>query len=398
MKVLQINAVYEYSSTGRTTTELHKYLLSQGIESYVAASNVKNSDYFIKLSSNYSMRLHSLLSHITGKQGYFSYFSTKRLLKRIRNIQPDVVHLRVLHSNCIHLPLLLKYLAEHSIPTVLTLHDCWYFTGHCCYFTDSECDKWKNGCGNCGDLKTWNSSWIFDNSKANLTDKKRLFEAIPKLAVIGVSDWVTGFLKDSILKNSYIIRRIYNWIDLSKFYPHITDIRKRFNIENEFVVLGVAQNWFSSKGIDDIKKIAKLRPSYKFLLVGNVFEESLPLPSNVRAAGVTTSVEELADYYVCADAFINPSIRETFGKVTIEAMACGTPVVAYSLTATSELINENTGFLCEYKDYDSLIRGLDTIYDKGKEYYSKACIEFATSNFEQNKLMNDYIQLYHELI
>lgn len=398
MKVLQINAVYEYSSTGRMTTELHKYLLSQGIESYVAANNVRDSECFIKLSSNWSMHLHSLLSHLTGRQGHFSYFSTKRLLKRIDNIKPDVVHLHVLHSNCVHLPLLLEYLAKHNIPTVLTLHDCWYFTGHCCYFTDSGCEKWKVGCGKCGDLKTWNSSWIFDYSKENLADKKRLFEAIPKVAVIGVSNWVTEFLKDSILKDSYIIKRIYNWIDLAKFYPHNTDIRKKFNIDNDFVVLGVAQNWFSSKGIDDIKKIAELRPNYKFLLVGNVFEESLPLPSNIIATGVTSSVQELADYYACADVFVNPSIRETFGLVTAEAMACGTPVIAYNLTATPELINENSGFVCEYKDYDSIIRGLDAIHERGKEFYSKACIEFATSNFEQNKLMNDYVQLYKELI
>ena len=398
MRVLQINAVYEYSSTGRTTTELHKYLLSKGIESFVAANNVENSDCFIKLSSKISMRLHSLLSHITGKQGYFSYLSTKRLLKKMDVIRPEVVHLRVLHSNCINLPLLLRYLAKHKIPTVLTLHDCWYFTGHCCYFTDSGCEKWKIGCGSCCDLKTWNSSWIFDNSKENLADKKKLFEAIPKVAVIGVSDWVTGLINESILKDSYIIKRVYNWIDLSKFYPHNTDLRKKLNVEKDFIVLGVSQNWVSAKGIEDIKELAKLRPNYKFLLVGHVFAESFPLPQNIITVGVVSSIQELSDYYATADAFINPSIRETFGKVTIESMACGTPVVAYGLTAIPELINDKTGFVCEYRDYDSMINGLDTIYKKGKISYSQACIDFVKSNFEQNKLMNDYVQLYNELI
>lgn len=312
-------------------------------------------------------------------------------------IKPNVVHLRVLHSNCINLSLLLKYLAQHNIPTVLTLHDCWYFTGHCCYFTDSGCSKWKYSCGNCIDIKKWNSSWFFDHSKSNLKDKEKLFSIIPKVAVIGVSDWVTAFIKDSILKDSYIIRRIYNWIDLSKFFPHPTDVRKNFNIEQDFVVLGVAQNWTLSKGIEDIKIVAMHRPNYKFILVGNVFKETQPLPQNIIMAGVTSSVGELADYYACADVFLNLSMRETFGKVTIEALACGTPVVAYNLSATSELVKRECGFLCKYKDYDSIIHGLDTIRNKGKKSYSEACVEFVTSNFDKYKLMNDYIQLYKEL-
>ena len=397
MKVLQINAVYEYSSTGRTTTELHQYLLSQGIDSYVAANNVKDSEHFIKLSSALPMYLHSFLSHLTGKQGYFSYFSTKRLLRKMDRIRPDIVHLRVLHSNCINLPLLLKYLAQHKIPVVLTLHDCWFFTGHCCYFSDSGCNKWKSGCGNCVDKKKWNSSWFFDHSQSNLTDKERLFSKIPKVAVIGVSDWVTNFIKDSILKDSLIIRRIYNWVDLSKFVPHPTNVRNKFNIIHDFVVLGVAQNWTSSKGIEDIKAIARHRPNYKFLLVGNIYKQSLPLPANIITVGVSSSVAELADYYACADVFINLSVRETFGKVTVEALACGTPVVAYDLSATPELVRKECGFVCEYKDYDSILQGLDAIHDKGKEFYSKACVKFTTSNFDKNKLMNDYIQLYKEL-
>lgn len=397
MKVLQINAVYEYSSTGRTTMELHQYLLSQGIDSYVAANNVNDSKHFIKLSSVWSMHLHSIFSHLTGKQGYFSYFSTKRLLRKIDKIKPDIVHLRVLHSNCINLSLLLKYLAQYKIPTVLTLHDCWFFTGHCCYFTDAGCDKWKTGCGNCVDIKKWNSSWFFDRSRSNLIDKEKLFNAIPKVAVIGVSDWVTDFIKDSILKNSFIIRRIYNWVDLSKFFPHPTNVRNKFDIIQDFVVLGVAQNWTLSKGIEDIKITAMHRPNYKFLLVGNVDNQFLPLPHNIIMVGVSSSITELADYYACADAFINLSIRETFGKVTIEALASGTPVVAYNLSATPELVRKECGFICEYKDYDSIIQGLDLIHDKGKDFYSNACIRFTASNFDKHKLMDDYIQLYKEL-
>lgn len=398
MRILQINAVYEYSSTGRTTTELHQFLLLQGHESFVAANNVPRTEgNIIKIGNTVDHRIHSFLSHLTGKQGYYSYFATKKLLKQIACIKPNVVHLRVLHSNSINIPLLLDYLGKNNIPTVVTLHDCWFFTGHCCYFTDARCNRWKTGCGNCPDLKNWNSSWLFDNTQSNIMDKKRLFESINNLAIIGVSDWVTEFIKDSILKDSKIVKRIYNWIDLEKFKPTDSDIRRRFGLEDDFVVLGVAQNWGVQKGINDVKEVASRMPDCKFLLVGNVPEQYFPLPDNVVVAGVTSSVQELVNYYSCADVFFNPSTRETFGKVTVEALSCGTPVVAYNLTATPELVNSACGFIAEYKDHETIISSIYTIKAKGKSQYSESCIAFAKENFAKEKLMNDYLELYKEM-
>ena len=60
-------------------------------------------------------------------------------------------------------------------------------------------------------------------------DTAKLFEAIDRLAVIGVSDWITNEAKSSFLSTAKIVQRIYNWIDLSEFYPKKnTEIRKKF--------------------------------------------------------------------------------------------------------------------------------------------------------------------------
>lgn len=65
MKVVQINAVYEYSSTGRTTKEMHEYFLSVGIESHVFCTNKNIPEKFVyKVSSKQDQRLHSLASHL----------------------------------------------------------------------------------------------------------------------------------------------------------------------------------------------------------------------------------------------------------------------------------------------------------------------------------------------
>lgn len=401
MKVLQINAVYKYSSTGRSTSEFHEYLKSQGIVSAIAAVDVPcENDEYIRIAGKLSTATHAILSRIVGRQGHFSYFSTWRLIKKVKKFAPDVIHLRVLHSNCINLPLLLKYFAKEDIPVVITLHDCWFFTGHCCYFVDSHCDRWKEKCGHCPDLRNWNKSLFFDFTTKNLLDKKALLGGIRRLAVIGVSDWVTGFVHESILKDASIIRRIYNWIDTEKMHPSDTSsFRQKINIkESDFVILACAQNWNKAKGIFDIIQIANRCPDYKFVLIGGIPQEYLPLPNNILTIGVLSDLNQLANYYSMADVFFNPSTRETFGKVTVEAMACGTPVVAYRLTATPELVRDGCGYVVDYQDFDAIEDCLAIMKKNGKGVYENNCVAFTHKEFGSEKLMNDYIELYKELI
>lgn len=398
MKVVQINAVYEYSSTGRTTTEMHEYLCAKGIESYVFCTNQSNpSKNIFRFSSGLDMKIHSALSRLLGLQGMFSYFSTKKLLAKLKQIKPDVVHLRVLHSNCINLPLLLRYLAKHNIATVLTLHDCWYFTGHCCYFVDSKCNRWKNGCGHCPDLKNWNTSLFFDNSAKLLALKKEFFGNIKKLAVVGVSDWVTEFIKDSILKEAKIVKRIYNWIDISKFTPRDTKvIRKKIGIsEKDFVVLGVAQIWSPSKGLDSFIKLAQRCPDIKIAIVGKVLETNLP--DNIILLGVVSDTQQLIDYYSMADVFFNPSQRETFGKVTIEAMAAGTPAIVYRATASPELIKDGCGYVVDNGSIKETVEKIKTIQKETKHRYSQNCRQYVLDNFSKGMIVNKYIHLYEQL-
>lgn len=395
MKVVQINAVYEYSSTGRTTTELHEYLRNNGVDSYVFCCNksIPNKNVF-KIGCNWDFRLHSILSHLLGLQGFFSFFSTKRMLRHLDKIKPDVVHLRVLHSNCVNLPLLLKYLAKRDIATVITLHDCWFFTGHCCYFIDSNCDKWRNKCGNCPDLKNWNRSWFFDNTQYILKTKKELFEQIKNLTVVGVSDWVTSFIPYSILKEAKRIIRIYNWVDVNKFKPlDTTDLRKKLDLEDKFVILGVAQNWYSTKGLKDFISVAKINPAMRFVLVGNIVTDET-LPENIISVGVLSDVNELVSFYSMADVFFNPSIRETFGKVTIEALSCGTPVVVYNVTASPELVKSGCGYAVEKQDIETVSIKLNEIQEKGKSLYERYCRNFVVENFSEGILQKDYLNLY----
>ncbi|MGL9837143.1 hypothetical protein EB22_01366 [Enterococcus faecium] len=402
MKVLQINAVYEKFSTGRSTKELHEAMQSKGIESFVACPDLASlPENGYKIGNKLDWKLHALLSRITGKQGYFSRFATKGLLDYISEVKPDVIHLGNLHSNYINLPMLLKYIAEKDIATVLTLHDSWFYTGKCMYYIEFNCDRWEAHCGNCPALKAGNPSLFLDKTTEMLADKKKLFSAIRRLAVVGVSQWVTDDASRSILKDSSIVQCIYNWIDLERFHPRdCKELKKSMGIENKFVILGIAMIWNKLKGIGIFHELADILPDdCQIVLVGD--DSAVELKhAKIKYLGTVKDVDVLSKLYAMADVFVNPTIQETFGKTTAEAMACGTPVVAYNGTATPELVGSDgsCGFLIDENDARLYCDKILQIKMKSKSTFSKATRSRAERLFSKDKNIQMYFEIYERLL
>ena len=399
MKVVQINAVYEFSSTGRTTMEMHQSLKAQGIDSIVfsAKNHIPNEQVYM-IGNKLDHKIHALGSRIFGRQGYFSYISTKKLLSHIDRIGPDIVILRNLHGNFINIPLLLRFLGKKNIATIVVLHDCWFFTGHCCHYTEDKCFKWEVGCHHCPILHTYNKSLFFDNCRSIFNMKKVLFNNIPRLAVVGVSDWITTEgMKSPIFKNAKIIRRLYNWIDLGKFYPRTSNrIREELGLETkDFVALGVAQQWTDRKGLKNIIQAAKRLPNMKFVLVGN--KPNIQAPSNIIFPGVCSSVDRLAEYYSMADVFINFSIQETFGKAAAESLSCGTPLIVNNATANPELCGNGCGYVIDSNHESDIINALHSAASMKSKEYNKDCRQFAENTFDKEKIIKQYLSLFEEL-
>lgn len=400
MKILQINAVYGISSTGRTTKELQEVLCEQGHEavSAVAKTNTEDANIII-LGNALGRKLHAFFSRVTGKQGYFSFYATRKLLKIIDKDRPDVVHLRNLHTNYIHLPRLLKELARKDLATVITLHDCWFFTGKCTHYVQEKCYKWQTGCFDCPKLKADNESWFFDKTSAMWREKKDLLTAIPRLAVVGVSEWITNQARSSFLKNAKIVTHIYNWIDTQTFQPREeTDLRRALGLENKAMVLGISQYWSENKGLGIFLKMASKMQNVVFVMIGTM-PSDLELPNNILPVGEIKSTDKLAQYYNMADVLLNPSLYETFGKTTAEALACGTPVIGFNSTATPELIGQGCGVLVEVDDdINEIENAIKTVLGKGKAAYSSKCREYAVRHFSKDDQIKKQIELYREII
>lgn len=403
MKILQINALYAKLSTGRTTREMHEYFLSQGIDSYVAAPNLgglNNNCY--KIGNKIDYKVHALLSRITGKQAYYSIISTKKLLVWMDNVRPDVVILRNLHSNYINLPILTRYLRQKNIVTVIVLHDSWFITGGCTYYVSSNCNKWQTDCDKCPQNQHGNNGWFRIPSKIILNDRKKYLDAIPRLAVIGVSQWVADDAKKSVLSNAFCIKCIYNWIDQNKFIPKDRyKLREMYGFsKDKFIILGVSSCWSESKGISVFHNIAnKLSDEYQVVLIGDSscvehrHEKVIYLPQ-------THDLTHLADLYALANVFVNPTIQETFGKTTAEALSCGIPVIAYNGTATKELVGDDgkCGYLIDTLSPDEYVLKIKLVHDKGTNTYIDNCRQRSTSMFNMEKNLNQYLSLFKEML
>lgn len=401
MKIVQINAVCDYGSTGRICRELNDAIVERGSHGIVLYGN-GNSEYKYsrKVAGKAGIKIHALLSRIFGKNAAFSPIATKRIISELRHYQPDVVHLHNLHGNYVNLKPLVQYLVKEDIPTVITLHDSWFFTGKCVYYTRVDCDKWQTGCHSCPKLKGDIPSWFFDRTSEMWQEKKELFSAIPRLAVIGVSDWITGEARKSFLKEASIIQRIYNWIDLEVFYPRGKSGCKQFGIsEDKCAILCIGAGWSeNSYKTKDLLALAKLLPdNYEIILAGSVsFADKLP--SNIKTIGYISSTEDLAKLYSACDVYVHLSQEDTFGKVIAEAISCGTPAVVYDSTACPEVVGERCGMVVPAGDIDALWKAVQKITSQSKTEYTQICTEFAAANYSKDKLIEETLELYQRLI
>lgn len=399
MNIVQINAVYGSSSTGRTTRELDEYLQSKGHNSYVAVSETDTYQPNIYVVGNkFDKKIHALLSRVFGKQGYFSVISTIKTIKFISKCNPDIVHLRNLHANYINIPMLLKCLAKKDIATVVTLHDCFFYTGKCTHYTVKGCYKWQTGCYNCPKLKDDNESWFFDRTKTMWKDKKKYFSKIPRLAVIGVSNWITQEAKQSLFSNAKILQRIYNWVDLSVFFPRNNCASKYVDSNFDFSVLFMSAGWdVNSNKFKDILALADmLGNNVKILLAGHGLE-NVQLPENIRPLGYISSADELAQLYSSVDVYVHMSYEDTFGKVVAEALACGTPAIVYDSTALPELVSDGCGYVVSTGDISGVYECIAKIRQNGKNAYSQACIDKVINNFSKESCIQEYIDMYEKL-
>lgn len=404
--LLQINTVINLGSTGRIAEEAGQLAIEYGWKSYIAyGRNYKNShskSKLIRIGSNLDLNLHALQTRIFDQHGLGSYEATKKFIRQIKEIKPDIIHLQNLHGYYLNINVLFEYLSKVDIPIIWTFYDCWPMTGHCTYFDSVNCQKWETACSNCPQKKSYPASFLIDRSRKNYILKKELFTSIKRMIIMSNSQWLGNIIKQSFFKN-YPVKIINSGVDLQHFSPQSEEtkalIRKKYKLANKFVCIGVSINWPQRKGLNDFIKLSKeLSDDSIIFLVGLSKSQLQNLPSNLIGITRTEKTQELAELYSAADVFVNPTWEDNFPSTNLEALACGIPIITYKTGGSIESVCPETGFIVEKGDIHGLVTAIETIRKNGKKYYSKDCREYALKMYDKNDRYLDYVNLYNTLL
>lgn len=388
--LLQINVDTALYSCGKICEDISIVAQKQGWETYVAYGREQKAgvNKEVKVGSMINVYEHYFEHRFFDNEGLASRWPTRKLIKEISRIKPDIVQLHDIHDHWLNYKILFEYLKKQNIQVVWTLHDCWAFTGGCFYYDQENCDKWQVKCEDCPQKR----SYLIAQTKKQFELRKRLFEDMDNLTLVPVSEWLANSARQSFLKKRRIIT-IHNGINLSLFKPTLTKSKEK----NSFNILGVAAVWDRRKGLDDFIKIRSLLPSdYHITLVGLKNKQIESLPDGITGIEKTFNVQELVKLYSEADVFLNPTYSDNFPTTNIEALACGTPVITYKTGGSPEAINHKTGIVVEQGD----INGLVVAIKKLKEHplLEVDCRERAERLFNKDECFKSYVNLYNELL
>jgi len=319
---------------------------------------------------------------------------------------PHVLHLHNLHGSYFDLRELPRL--SSLVPTIATMHDAWLLTGHCAQ--PPGCELWLTGCTECPHLDAY-VPLRRDASAENFALKRAALTG-GKLRLAAPSQWLARLVERSgVAEQVAEVRVIPNGIDLTVFTPGAADAKAAARAELglgqdslviAFAARGGAENpW---KGFDvlarALPRIAQAAEglTVELLAIGG---DTAPTITGVRIHPVrfTPDRETLAGCYRASDLYLHPARAETFGLTPLEAMACGTPVIATDVGGIPEVVTHGeTGLLVPVDDSIALADAAVALAtdDPRRSEFSAAGVRRA-SGFGIERQVDAYLSWYEEI-
>ena len=383
-KLLEISVVCGIRSVGRIAADIAQEYEKNGWECKIAYGRLdvpENCQRFaVRIGDQLNLAVHGISSMLLDRQGLASKKATERFLHWANGYDPDLLWLHVIHGYYINYEMLFAWIKSRpQMKVYWTFHDCWAFTGHCCYFTAEKCQKWKTGCYKCPLKNRYPSSYFLDNSQDNFNRKKAAFTGVKDMTIICPSQWLADLTKISFM-GCYPIKVIHNRIDLSAFVPTNGDFKEKYQLQEKNVVLGVASSWDWRKGLRDYIALSQKLPEEYVVLVVGLFEKQIrdirkDLPesryskesesvtryvsdghADLLCMTKTDNVRQLAELYTLAFVYANLSYEENYPTTNLEAAACGTTVLTYRTGGSPESCKPENVF--EVGDLEAVVKRL----------------------------------------
>lgn len=405
LKILQINSHYDQGGAARIAACIHRELLKQGQQSYVAYSRGAScsEENVYQFGGRAGVYASALMSRVTGVNGWWNRRATGRLVEYIKQIRPDILHLHALHGYYLNFPMLFEAVRACRVPCVWTFHDSHAFTGNCGYFF--ECDRWKEGCGHCPHLRNYPASLFFDFTGFMWRRKKELFASADKMTIVTPSEWLTGMARQSFFQKFPCVT-IRNGIDTKgTFFPRDKKAcRRKYGFtEEDKIVLGIAAGYQDPrKGAEYIIRLSRdLEKEVKTVLVGwnSKADALLKGAGNIITCPPTADTGVLAEYYSMADVFVLPSLAENYATTSLEAMACGTPVVGFDAGGIPEQLSGNKGIAVETGNQEQFTEAVrKVVFGETDLLSGEALAEVIRRENSTEKMTEEYLRLYEEIL
>lgn len=405
MRVVHVSASDGGGGAARAAYRLHQALRADGVDSKMVVARKTTQDPFVygptglvgDVLSTLSAALEWLPVKAYGLSvRHFSpgFFTSPGVVRQVNSLNPDVVHLHWIAGGALGI----RGLRRLAAPLVWTLHDMWPFTGGCHY--DRGCGRHREGCGRCPIL---GSSSRFDLSRLQAWRKRRAISRMGKVRFIGSSSWIAAEAGVSLIARRSEIEVHPNPVDHNVFAPVEKSFARRvLGLPTDVpLLLFVAAKPTTNpvKGFDHlVDAIERLRAAEaNLVLVGAVDASTLPmLPVRVHVLGELHDDVSLTLAYSAADVAVVPSVQDNAPLVVSEAMACGTPVVAFSIGGLPDLVrHRETGFLASPFDPVEFATGIDWVLAENREgRIGAAARESVVRRYDPIHVARAYVRAY----
>lgn len=409
MKILHLVS-QDSGGAGRAALRLHQALLEKNIDSMVLVQQ-KTTDKpgVIRLAkTNFQKMIEKirpalskffLLPYPKRKNDIFSPNppSNKTLIKTIKSIKPDIIHLHWINNGFFNI----ADLSKLKIPIFWSLHDANTYTGGC-HVIPNECDKFKTHCQKCPMLA---SNFKYDLSYFVFRKKSKIYPKL-NLTINALSKWIGGCAKESALLKNKKILNLPNPID-TKIYQPIDKITAKkilgLSSSQKIIAFGALNALdIDRKGYPELKKALRLlknKQDMRLIIFGASQGESIEGIDTLYLGHLNDDIS-LKIAYSAADVFITPSLAENLSNVIMESLACKTPVVAFDIGGNSDMIEHKiNGYLA--KDYKDLAVGIEWILNLDEMEYCSLCDNSrkkVIQNFDCNIVSLQYIETYKEIL
>ena len=402
LRILIINTLIEGTSTAKIATGLYKKLKERGYDCLVlyGVGDESNNNDFVKIATNFDIRLGWIHNQMTGVHGALAPFPLKRVKRILDEFRPDIVQLFNLHHYYMDIYGLFDLLKKNNIPTVYSMLDEYPYLGYCCYAF--ECLQFKTGCQKCN-YKRFRNEYprnLFVNGvKKTIKLKEKAYENFPDLVFTGPK-WVLERAKSSYLLKTKKMVEVDEFIDTEHvFVPKRTHVLKEeLGLQEKIIILNVAPSRDIRKGVKYYIELAKRvhQREYVFLHIGYQGDTD-DLPNNFIPISYIKDQSLLAQYYAMADLFVCTSLADTMPNTCLDALACGTPVLGFNITGVPYVAEKPFGRYVEPGNVDALEKEILKTKSKDEKTIN-GCRNYALGRYSPDIFCDKLEQIYNQLL